>query len=853
VLRSFDALALRQMRTRRLRVLLTGFGIVLGVGMVFGVLLLVGTIRHTFDQLIDAAWGKSDVVVMGQANGTMPENTVARLRAVPGVRDAGGMVGALFARLDENGNAIKGQKGHMLVAGFDPRHAPFDYRIESGRLMQQGPEVIVEKGWARSHGIRLGQYVGVATPIGRARLHVVGIFAFGRNVSFGDQGFAGVPLAEARKLSDQPAGWWQVAVKANDRSQADALRKRIESTLGPGFEVKTPKGFGADLQQQLQGLNIVLYFFSGIALFVGGFLILNSFNMTVLQRMREIGMLRTLGATRRMVVRTVLLEALAIGGVGTLLGLGLGLGLSLGLISLMKGLGLPIGQLYVTLLPAVVAVVVGLIATTLGALWPARRAGRIAPVRAALGGAPVSRKLPLRRALVGLALFLPGLLFGGRLWFGNQSSSALSGVVAIAGTMLMFVGMSMAAGVIISPLVRGLAVPLRRVFRTGGRLASDATQSNPRRTASTAMMLTIGLSVIVVNSAMSASFLGSISDQIDRAYARDFTVQYVGLPIEQGGGPIGPEVRKAIAAMPGAGVVTPVRAVLYKFPNAGGAQPGLAMGVDPAAFGRVDRTPMAGGISRSAALAGIARGGVIINRGYSVSAGLHVGDKVPLRGAAGVRAAPVVGILKTTTTFSGEMMQMSLATMRSVYGVHTDNQLLVTARPGASAALLGRRIDAYLNRAHPNLESLSTADVKHEIKTQINQQFNFFNAIIAIAVIVSLLGVINTLAMSVLERTREIGVLRALGASRWLVRATMLDESLLITLAGAIAGIAVGLLIAVVWVSGLDSVIPGITFHFPLGSTLAVAVAAIALGVLAAVLPARRAARLKPVDALSYE
>ena len=852
MLRSFDALALRQMRTRRLRVLLTGFGIVLGVGMVFGVLLLVGTIRHTFDQLIDAAWGKSDVIVMGQGNGNMPENTVARLRTMPGVRDAGGMVGALFARLDPNGNAIKGQKGHMLVAGFDTRHPPFDYRVQSGRLMQHGPEVIVERAWARSHGIHLGDRVGVATPTGRVRLHVVGIFGFGGNVSFGDQGFAGVPLDEARRLSDQPSGWWQISVSASDRSQAEALRTRIAATLGPGFEVKTPKGFGADLQQQLQGLNVVLYFFSGIALFVGGFLILNSFNMTVLQRMREIGMLRTLGATRRMVVRTVLLEALAIGAVGTALGLGLGLGLSLGLISLMKGLGLPIGGLHVTLMPVVAAAVVGLIATTLGALWPARRAGRISPVRAALGGVHASRKLPVRRALIGLALFLPGLIFGGSLWFGNQSSGPLSGVIAIVGTMLMFVGMSLAAGVIIGPLVRGLAVPLRRLFPTGGRLASDAAQSNPRRTASTAVMLTIGLSVIVVNSAMSASFLGSISDQIDRVYARDFTVQYVGLPIEQGGGPIGPEVRREIAAMPGAGVVTPVRAVLYKLPKAGGAQPGLAMGVDPAAFGQVDKTPVAGA-SRSAALAGVARGGVIINRGYADSAGLHVGDKVPLRGPAGSRAAPVVGILKTTTTFSGEMMQMSLATMREVYGLHTDNELLVKAQPGASTAVLGRRIDAYVNRAHPNLESLSTADVKNQIKRQISQQFNFFNAILAIAVIVSLLGVINTLAMSVVERTREIGVLRALGASRWLVRASMLDESLLITVAGAIAGVAIGLLIAFVWVAGLDSLMPGIAFHFPVGSTVAVVFAAIALGVLAAVLPARRAARLKPVEALSYE
>src|SRR5919197_6580331 len=176
MLASFDALAVQQMRTRKLRALLTAFGIVLGVGMVFGVLLLVGTIRHTFNQLIDSAWGKTDVVVMGKANGTMPENTVVRLRATQGVRDAGGMVGSVFARLDQNGNAIKGQKGRMLVAGFDPQHPPFDFAIQSGRMMARGQEVIVEKAWAHAHGISLGEYVGVATSVGRIRLHVVGIF-----------------------------------------------------------------------------------------------------------------------------------------------------------------------------------------------------------------------------------------------------------------------------------------------------------------------------------------------------------------------------------------------------------------------------------------------------------------------------------------------------------------------------------------------------------------------------------------------------------------------------------------------------------------------------------------------------
>ncbi len=853
MVRSFDALALRQMRTRRLRVLLTAFGIVLGVGMVFGVLLLVGTIRHTFDQLIDSAWGKTDVVVMGQANGSMPPNTVQRLRAMPGVRDAGGMVGSVFTRLDARGQVIKGRKGAMWVAGFDARHSPYDFKILAGRMPQSGPNVMLEKGWAGRHGLRMGDHVSVATPTGRTRLHVVGIFGFSGNLSFGDQGFAGMPLAEVRSLGDLPPGWMQIAVKAADRSQAKQLRQRIAAALGPGFDVKSPQALGDEIGRQLQALNVVLYFFSGIALFVGGFLILNSFNMTVLQRIREIGMLRTLGATRAMVVRSVLVEALAVGAIGTVLGLGLGLALSLGLIALMSGMGLPISGLHVTPVPAIAAAAVGLIATVTGALRPARRAGRIAPVRAALGGTGPRRRTPLRRAALGLALFLPGLIFGGSFWFGDKAGSgAGAAVIGIGGTMLMFVGMAMAAPFVIMPLVRLLALPLRRFFPTGGRLAADAAASNPARTAATAVALTIGLSVIVVNSAMSASFLGSINDQVDQAYARDFTVQHIGLPVEQGGGPIAPSVQRDIAAMPESGVVTPVRVLMLKLPGAHSSTPGMVMGVDPAQFGKVDRSPIASG-SRAQALAALARGGVIVNRGYATAAGLHVGSRIPLRGADSVRSAPVVGVLKTIAGFPGLGMQMSLGTMRSVFGPGVPSELLIRTRPGASRAALGRRIDAYLARRHPNLESLSVADVKDQIKTEVNQQFNLFNAIIAIAVIVSLLGVINTLAMSVMERTREIGVLRALGASRWLVRSSMLDESLLITVSGAIAGILLGVLIAFVWVSGLDSILPGISFRFPLGATLVVALAATVLGVLAAVLPARRAARLKPVEALSYE
>jgi putative ABC transport system permease protein len=855
MIRSFDALALRQLRTRRLRVLLTAFGIVLGVGMVFGVLLLVGTIRSTFDDLISSAWGNTDLVVMPHGGGgVMPERTLQDIRATTGVNEAGGMLGVALTRLDSRDKAIKGLDGQMFVAGIDPNAPPYDFRWVAGRNITSGPEVIVERNWANDRHVHLGDRIAVVTPTGRASVHVVGIFRFSSNLSYGGAGFAGMPIAEVRRLTGIASGYNQISVKATDRGQVDALKSQLAAKLGKGVDVRTPAGVSDQIQKQFQGLNVVLYFFSGIALFVGGFLILNSFNMTVLQRMRELGMLRTLGATRGMIIRSVMTEALAIGLVGSVIGLAFGAAMSVGLVALMKGVGMPVGAVQFSAGAAVTAVIVGLLATAAGALWPARRAGRVPPIQAVLGSGAVRRSPSVRRALVGVALFVPGLVFGGKFWFGDQSASGgLAAGAGIAGTMLMFVGITLAAPFVIMPIVRMLARPLRRVAPTGGRLAADATRSNPARTAATAAALTIGLSVIVVNGAMSASFIGTINDQVDTMYARDFTVTPVGTTIETAvGQTMAPGVRRDVAAFPGAGVVTPLRGEMFDFPRGGGSRAGLGMGVDPADYPKVDRTPIRGA-GRAEAFAGLAGGGVIVSRVYERAARLSVGSSLVLRGPAGTHRARVSGVLNSMEGGGQQTMLMSLGTMRAVFGPAGATQLLVKAAPGADAAALGRRIDAYLQRSHPNLEAISTAETKSRIRDEVNQQFNLFNAILAIAVVVSLLGVINTLAMSVIERTREIGVLRALGSSRWQVRLTMLDESLLITTAGAIAGIGIGALIAYVWVSGLDSLLPGITFHFPVTAVAAIALAAVVLGVLAAILPARRAARLKPVEALSYE
>ena len=856
MLRSFHSIALRQLRTRPLRSALTAFGVVLGVGMVFGVLLLVGTIRATFDEVINSAWGETDLVVMGEGSGTMPAGTLDRIKGVEGVRDAAGMVGGMFTRLQRDGTPIDGPKGQLLIAGYETKgYQPYDFRLLQGRRIASGVEIMVEQNWARERGYEIGDRVRAAGPTGQTQLPIVGIFKLTSSLNVGGLGYAAMPLEAARDLFDQPSGWMQISIAAVDRGEAQALKKRVESVVGTGTNVQTPSEVSDQIGEQLQGLNMILYFFSGVALFVGGFLILNSFNMTVLQRMRELGMLRTLGASRRMATASVLLEALVIGAVGTLLGLALGLGMASGLIALMRDMDVPVGALDLSAGAAITAAVIGMLVTLLGAFWPAHRAGRVSPIRAVLGSAEVRGRATKQRLAVGLALFLPGLWFGGSFWFGSDSDTGGIGAYGgIAMTMAMFAGMAVAAPFVILPVVRWLALPMKRVLPTGGRLAADALLSNPLRTAATAVALTIGLSVVVVNSSMSASFIGTIKDQVDRAYARDLTVKAEGFTIEQGGGPGVPRsVQGAIEKMPEAGTVTPIRATLLDLPRLkGGAQRGMAIGVDPAQQPKVDGTEFKD-ISQSTAYAGLQKGGVLLGGLYADRAGLKPGDTLKLVGPAGQRRAKVIAVIDAVGAMAGMEMRLSLDTMKRVYGDSQPAQLAVEARSADLRQRLETKVAALLNRRYPNLETQSAAEAKNEIGAEINRTFNMFNAIVIIAVIVSLLGVINTLAMSVIERTREIGVLRALGASRWQVRSTMLDESLLITIAGSLVGVAAGTLIGFIWVQGLDGILPGIGFHFPGAIALAVAIAAVVLGVVAAIIPARRAARLKVIAALTYE
>ncbi|HEX5592983.1 MAG TPA: FtsX-like permease family protein [Solirubrobacterales bacterium] len=855
-LRSFHGIGLRSLRARPLRSVLTTGGIVLGVGMAFGVLVLVTTIHSSFEGLFDAIYGRTSVVVSGSNSiGSVPESELPKIRQVDGVKAAEGEVFGVFRTIDAKGAAESGRDSMLFVAGVDMNgYDTAGAEVIEGREPHGPREIELEESWAQQRGYGPGDRLRLATPTGRADVTVTGVYKLETNLDLGGYGTAAMPIDGQRRLTNKYGTFDEINVVAEDGVSAEALKRRIAAVTGPGVEVETPAGKGDQANESLAGLDIVLYFFSGIALFVGAFLILNSFNMTVLQRMREIGTMRALGASRRRLAGGVVFEALILAAVGAALGLALGLGLAELLASAMRNLfGLPISALKVTTGAAVIAIAVGLLATLAGSLYPALRAGRIPPIRALTGGRTIERPPGLRRALAGFALFLPGLAIGGLFWFSNQSGGTWSAVVGVGSTVVMFVGMVLLAPFVVMPLVRLLSVPARALMPAEGRLASDSVRANPLRSSATASALVVTLSVVVVNGIMSQSFVGSISDELDKRFSRDLTVQPVGYN-EYGGGPgtnIARPLREKIAELPEAGTVTPVRSV-YMLHLPVNDEPGLLEAVDPKAWPRVDKSEYEG-VSTAQAMAGLARGGAIVGKGFADDTGVEVGDTIPLKGASGARRVPVVATVDTFEA-SGNQIVISLGTMRQVYGITADSVLALTAGSPQLRGQLETKVHRLLAVDYPGYEAVSNTEFKQHYEDAINQQFAFFNAIIGIAVIVGLLGIVNTLSMSVIERTREIGVLRALGGSRWRVRRAMLDESLLISLGGCLAGILAGLIVGLVWIYSVRaSTLVGLNLHIPVGMLIMTAVLGVVIGTLAAILPARRAAHLDPLRALTYE
>lgn len=842
------ALAWRSVTSRKLRAALNGLGIVLGVALIFSVLSLSKTIVATFDDLFSSVYGETDLIVSGaDYAGTIDESLLASIKQIDGVESAVGSISSVIVLIPEGGGK-PASDDQILVGAVDPE-APnlAGTTTVQGRDFKRGREIVVDQPFAERKALKVGDKIEVSTQTGLTDFTIVGIVQYKGNPQYGGQGFGAVPIDVGRELFDQPAGFGEIGIALAAGANINDVRSKLEGIIEEGTEVRTPSDVSDDINSQLQGFNIMLYFFSAMSLFVGGFLILNSFNMTVAQRMREIGMLRTLGGSRGMIVRMFLLEAVLLGLLGSVLGILLGLLLTQLLVEMVASFGLGIGSVKFPPYAFVVAPLLGIVATLFGALRPALRAGRVPPIEAVLAE---HRAKPLNlgsRATVGLVLVVLGL--AGVFTLASSSSAPTPVVLAGAfGVLFLFSGVIMLGPVVVPAIVRVLSWPVRKLTPIEGRLAADSSRSNPLRTASTASGLMIGIAMVAAIGSLGSSFIGSIEEDLERELKTDFTVQPAAF---NGGGPqstISSQAAEQIAALPGAEQVSGIRGIWM---TTGYGKNSMAMGLDPETHTNFTAPEYAKGAVADVDAA-LAAGSVTIPEALGKSKNTAVGDSIELKGPRGTRKLKVAALQKGNSQ-EAQSIVMSNDTFLAIYGLDSYTQILVLADSEDARPGLQKELDALLKREYPAFEALGNEQVKQQVKDQINQIFSIFYVIMAVAIIVSLLGVVNTLLMNVLERTREIGVLRAIGSGRWQVRRVIMVESLLLTQAGAVLGIAVGMALGYAFVRGIGATTDGVDFHPPIGVIFAVAILAVIFGVIAALLPARRAAKMNVIEAVSYE
>jgi len=845
-------IAWRNIRSHKARAFLNALGIALGIGLIFAVLSLSTTLLSSFDALYSSVYGKVDLVVTGaDGEGTLKPSVVGEVRDTAGVKVATAKIQSTLSLLKKNGKASTAQEDQLTVAGVNPKAPDLTAEpLTAGQRISAANSINIDADFAARHHLRVGQNVKLSTPNGVATFHIVGLTQYGSDAQSGGEGFATIPLSRARGLYAISSGYTEVDVQVASAHSVSDVDRALRAKLPSNVEVASPSQRTSQVNSQLKAFDSILYFFGAMAAFVGAFLILNSFNMTVATRSREIGVLRTLGASRPQITRAILLEALLLSFVGVPLGLAIGFGFAQLMGLFVEAVNYPIGALQYPLVAFVVAPLAGIVATVAGALRPALAAGRIAPIRAVLaehGTVPLNRRRRIVTGLIAVPLGLAGI-------YEFAAATTLPPkifAIGVAGVLVLFGGVVIVAPLIVPALVRVLSGPIRLVTPIEGRLAADSTRANPLRTAATASGLMIGVALVATIGALGASLIGSISDELDKQLLTDFTVQPANFG--QGGAgtstPVSPAIARKIASQRDVNLATGVGQLYVAGGYAGGDY--QALGFDPHARARVTTLNFTGQ-SAAAVYAKVARGEVTVGGQLWRRRHVAAGDRITLKGPGQNLKATVAGVV-SGASLEDQQIGMSLATFRKLTGISGYSQIDVLARSASTRPVVQRELNALVQRSYPNLTVLSNAGIKNQIESQTNQVFAIFYAIMLVAIVVSLLGVVNTMTISVLERTREIGVLRSVGARRLSVARMVTDESVLLTVAGALIGLAVGLAIGYFYVHGVSSGLSGVSFRPPVTVAVVVALASVLAGLAAAVLPAQRAAAMNIIEAVGYE
>ena len=627
-------------------------------------------------------------------------------------------------------------------------------------------------------------------------------------------------------------------VTAKDGVSQEDLAKAVQATLPAGYEAVTGESVAKESQnsinQALSFINTFLLIFAGIALFVGSFLIVNTFSILVAQRSRELALFRALGAARRQVTRSVLFEAFVVGLVGATLGLGLGFVLALGIKALFATFGLDLsGSPLVFEWPtAMWSYAVGLVVTMVAAYLPARRAGKMPPVAAMRDDVALPESALRWRLLVGTVLMVGGLVAG---YLGAFTDISHSAYYVGGGVFGLLLGVALTSPVIGRPVIAACGFVYRRLFKVVGVMAEQNAIRNPRRTAATASALMIGLTLVSMMSVFGASAKASVDKSIEANFAADYVVS------NAIGQPFSAQVTKDVAAVPGVEAVSQLRYVSVKM----NGDQSYSSAIDPKTFPRVVPVDLPGG-----SFSGATTDTVFLDDGKAAEEKLAVGDMVDLSlNNAPAKPFRVGAIYERQTIAPPVMVTLAAATAAGL--PVQDSMTYVVRKPGADA----KAVEAGIEKVIADLPTVTLKDqdaFAAEQRKPIDQLLYMIYALLGLAVIIAVLGIINTLALSVIERTREIGLLRAVGLSRRQLRTMLRLESVAIALLGAVLGVVLGL--GAGWGLQRSLADDGIDVLAVPVPQLAVFVAlAGVVGVLAALWPGRRASRLDVLKAITTE
>jgi putative ABC transport system permease protein len=851
------AVSLKGMAGRKLRTVLTSLAVVLGVALIAGTYILTDTIDRQFDQIFAQVRQGVDVSVSpkklfnsdNQANPpAFPASYVSQVQQVPGVEKAAGGIFDDGVILDNKGKKIGGSNGAPNFISSDAP-APFNpFTYVSGHGPTGPNQISIDKYTADKQHWKVGDTVRVGGQGPAQPYQLVGIAKFGKLNGLAGAAIAVMTLDQAQRVTDKVGKLDGIDIQAAPGVKPQALVQRVQQSLPASVTVRTGAEQAAkdssDTKSGLSFIKTLLLVFAGVALFVGAFMIFNSFSITIAQRTRELSMLRTVGASRRQVLGSVLGEAVVMGFVASVIGLGIGIGLAKGLKALFKAVGadLPGGSAVLETRTIIVSLVVGTLVTLVASLFPAIRATRIQPIEGVREGAvlPKTRFAKIKTPFgavtlgIGVALMCLGLLTG--------SSGNAVWLPLLFGTVLVFIGTAMFSSRLVRPIASLVGRPIERLRGLTGQLARENATRNTGRTASTAAALMIGLALVSGVTIFAAGIKKSVNSAIDNSVRAGLVVEnkdgWTSIPASAG---------TAVAQVPGVSSSSAIRLSQAKVAGVSGT-PDVS-GVDPATLPGVYQLDWKKG--SNATLHRLDRNNAIVSESWSKSKHKKVGQQIRVTTQSGNHATyTIIGTYKNNVHFLGDIA-VTNATLARDFKV-TENQFVMFGlKPGTNPDQVKTQASRILATQFPNAEAVTKAGFKKSQTDWISQISAFFYVLLSLAVIVSLFGIVNTLVLSIYERTRELGLLRAVGMSRRQVKRIVRYESVITALIGAILGIVLGVFFAVIVSRPLAG--EGFQLSFPVGTLVILLILAGLAGVLAAIAPARRASKLNVLEALAYE